>query len=101
MTPLRLEQEAAYQGDDYWKWSVWLAGRQPDIDRVKYVEYTLHPTFPDPVRRIRDRDSQFRLSTAGWGEFTIYAKVVFKDGNQQFLEHELKLSHPAEEPARG
>ena len=48
------------------------AVRRPTLDRVKYVEYELHPTIPKPVRRSTNRSTNFRLATAGWGGFTIY-----------------------------
>ena len=73
---LRLNQDSDYAGKDHWRWSIWLGGSDAELDDVDHVVYTLHPTFPDPVRTIADRASDFRLDTAGWGTFTIYARVV-------------------------
>jgi transcription initiation factor IIF auxiliary subunit len=97
MTLLPVQQEAHYAGDRYWNWSVWLQGPAPDLDQVNYVEYTLDRTFPSPVRRVRDRNSNFRLSAGGWGEFVIYVKIVFRDGSSSSLDHRLRLEHPVEE----
>ncbi len=58
------------------------------------MEYTLHPTFPNPVRTVRDRTTKFRLDTRGWGVFTIYVKVVAKDGSAVMLSHALELRYP-------
>ena len=66
MSPLRVKQEASYVGDKYWNWSVWLEGPVTELDQVEYLEYTLDPSFPNPVRRVRDRESQFKLSAGGW-----------------------------------
>ena len=52
--------------------------------------YTLHSTFRNPVRKVSDRESKFRLETEGWGTFTIYAKVVLKNKEEIPLEHELE-----------
>jgi transcription initiation factor IIF auxiliary subunit len=91
---LRLRQSADYEGGDSWSWAVWVEGSDADLDAIDYVEYTLHPTFPRPVRQIRDRSSKFRLETRGWGSFTIYATVVRKDGVPLRLEHDLELYYP-------
>jgi transcription initiation factor IIF auxiliary subunit len=92
--PLRIEQAERYQGDDWWSWSVWLEGPKSELDKVKYVEYTLHPTFVDRVRKISSRGSKFKLSTGGWGVFPIYAQAVKRDGSVTRLRHQLKLHYP-------
>jgi transcription initiation factor IIF auxiliary subunit len=93
-----IKQDEQYLGDsvgkDWWKWSVKLEGAPDELGKVDYVEYTLHPTFPEPVRYVDERESDFRLEAEGWGGFTIYANVVFKDGTQKQLEHELNLYYP-------
>src|SRR5829696_7156569 len=77
---LELKQDSEYKGKDWWKWSVWIDGSEQELDQIRYVEYTLHHTFPRPVRKIANRSSRFRLDAHGWGTFTIYAKAVHKDG---------------------
>ncbi len=88
---LKIRQDQQYVSDDWWKWSIWVDGPQPDLDEIEKVVYLLHSTFPNPVRTVTDRDSNFRLETAGWGTFTIRAKVHFKDGRTESLAHELEL----------
>jgi transcription initiation factor IIF auxiliary subunit len=94
---LRIEQDYAYEGKDYWRWSIWLDGTDAELDAVDHVVYTLHPSFPNPVRSVKDRATKFRLETAGWGTFTIYAGVVEKAGGEQHLEHELDLRYPEDD----
>jgi transcription initiation factor IIF auxiliary subunit len=96
---LSITQHAEYEGNDFWSWSVCLDGDEAELDAVDHVVYTLHPTFPNPVRTVDDRATKFRLETAGWGTFTIYAKVVGTNGEEQHLEHELELSYPDDAPA--
>ena len=91
---LKVAQDSAYQGDDWWKWSIWIDGSNRELDQVKEVSYTLHPTFPNPVRTIADRSSKFRLKTSGWGVFTIRAKVTKKNGEEVKLKHQLELLYP-------
>jgi transcription initiation factor IIF auxiliary subunit len=92
---LSIEQESEYQGNDYWHWAIWLGGPDAELDAVDHVVYTLHPSFPNPVRTVADRATRFRLETAGWGTFTVYARVVPKGGaEEQHLERDLALFYP-------
>ena len=61
------------------------------LELVDYVEYRLHDTFPDPVRVAEDATNKFALSSAGWGEFTIFITVYLKDGREVETTHYLKL----------
>src|SRR5207247_9255871 len=94
---LRIAQESHYEGDDLWTWSIWLDGGDRELDTVDHVVYTLHPTFPEPVRTVADRASKFRLSTRGWGTFRIFAKVVTRGGSLVKLHHDLDLRYPGGE----
>lgn len=89
-----LKQLDDYKLDDWWNWSIWIEGSPSELDQIDHVIYKLHPTFPEPVRVTRDRSSNFRLESAGWGEFTILAKVVLKSGEEIRLSHELALHYP-------
>jgi len=95
---LKIKQEATYAASDWWKWSVWLDGTAKELDQVDHVVYTLHPTFPTPIRRVDDRESSFRLESAGWGEFEIYLSIFLKDGRTRKRKHWLRLRYP--EPKR-
>lgn len=91
---LSIQQEAHYEGKDFWKWSVWLGGTPDDLNQVDHVMYILHPTYHKPVREIFDRASNFRLEEAGWGTFTVLAKAISKDGREIVLQHDLQLLYP-------
>jgi pYEATS domain-containing protein involved in immunity len=90
----KIEQSEEYQGSDYWKWAVWLEASKQALNRVAYVEWTLHPTFRDPVRRKNNRSQKFRLETGGWGQFRVHARVQTKDGESFRLSHDLSLHYP-------
>jgi len=87
-------QNTGSDSDSWWEWSVWVDGPEDELNQVQYVEYTLHPTFPNPVRKLTNRDEKFKLSTSGWGTFRIYAKVVAMDGSTLSLQHDLVLLFP-------
>jgi transcription initiation factor IIF auxiliary subunit len=92
--PLSIQQSERYVGNSRWQWSVWLNGESDELDSIDHVVYILHPTFIDPVRRVDDRTTNFRLDTSGWGTFTIHARIVHRDGHETALEHNLVLLYP-------
>jgi transcription initiation factor IIF auxiliary subunit len=91
---LSIKQSQEYLGNDRWRWSVWLDGTPEELDAIDYVRYILHPTFHNPVRYVRDRTTNFRLETSGWGTFTMHAKVVHSDGHETSLDYDLVLLYP-------
>lgn len=93
---MRIKQDATYEGSDRWTWSVWVDATEEELRQIEYVEYILHPTFADPTRRVEDRSSKFRLDSSGWGEFTVRAVVVNKDGEKKNLRRWLRLEYPPE-----
>jgi len=92
---IKTKQETNYKGNNWWQWSLWLEGAEDELDKIAQVVYTLHPTFPTPTRKIDNRNSKFRLDSAGWGEFEIYIDLILKTGNHSYLNHWLKLEYPA------
>jgi hypothetical protein len=81
-------------GKGWYRWSVYLEpkeGNQAVLDEVDHVTYTLHPTFPNPVQEVYDRESKFGLTATGWGEFEIKAAIHFKNGDVVTKYHYLDL----------
>jgi hypothetical protein len=91
---LRLAQDAKWVRTDWWKWSIWLEGDPEELRDVRSVTYTLHPTFPNPIRVVTDRRTKFRLDSAGWGGFTVRATVELTSKRVQTLMHKLVLRRP-------
>jgi transcription initiation factor IIF auxiliary subunit len=90
----RIEQWEKYDGEDWWKWAVWIESHNEALNLVDFVEWTLHSSFSNPIRKVRDRKSKFRLETGGWGVFPIIARVQMKEGKQIKLRHHLQLHYP-------
>jgi hypothetical protein len=91
---LTTRQEARYQGNDWWQWSVWVDGPAEELAQVKAVTYYLHSTFPKPERRVESATTQFRLDSAGWGEFTLRVVIEKTNGEKNELFHDLILPYP-------
>jgi transcription initiation factor IIF auxiliary subunit len=75
----------------WWEWGIYVEGAATELDRIRCVEYTLHPTFPNPVRMVCSRPDRFQLIARGWGTFTVRIKLMLKDGSIQELSHPLEF----------
>lgn len=85
-----------------WEWTVFVQAPPQVLDGIRIVEYTLHPTFPNPVRkvnRIGDPRFPFGHTTIGWGTFEISIKVIFRNEEIRHLKHMLTFeAPPVEDP---
>lgn len=75
----------------WWEWGIQIVGPPAELDRIRCVEYTLHPTFPNPVRMVCTRSRGFELLARGWGTFTVKIKLMLKDGSLRELSHRLEF----------
>jgi hypothetical protein len=90
----KTNQKESYKGHDWWNWAVWIEAKASDLQAVKSVTYTLHSSYNNPIRTIESRKTNFRLKSAGWGEFTIPIEIKLNDGSVERLKHALKLHYP-------
>ena len=72
-------------------WGIWLDESEEVLSEVERVEYTLHRTFPNRIREATSPETQFELTTNGWGTFPIRVAVYFKDGTSYRTVHALKF----------
>jgi transcription initiation factor IIF auxiliary subunit len=86
---LEIQNSWEYQDDDWWEWSAYITGRS--MDKVKWVEYILHPSFRNPVRRETTRADGFKMETEGWGTFKLKAVAHMIDGRDVLLTHNVVL----------
>jgi hypothetical protein len=93
--PLEVRQRCDYRGQDWWEWAVWIEAADKVLDEIEYVEYSLHPTFPDPVQRVTNRKEKFLFKSAGWGEFMIGVHICTRKGEHLKRQHWLTLDYPA------
>ncbi len=103
---VRLNNTASSAEGGRFNWTVFLETDSTTLTTIEGVVYTLHPTFPNPIRKVtRGREKGYPLSSNGWGEFTIYAEILFSDGTSETIKYWLDLSktnrHPEGLKARG
>ncbi|CAM9105302.1 unnamed protein product, partial [Ectocarpus fasciculatus] len=79
------------------KWTLFIRGpSDEDLSAfVSKVAFSLHPSFPHPVREVCS--APFEITEAGWGEFEAGIRIFFKDSDEQPLDiaHTIKLYHGA------
>jgi transcription initiation factor IIF auxiliary subunit len=86
-------------GEDSWNWEIFLKGQEDALAQIRCVEYTLHRTFPNPVRRVCTRGCGLRgfpLAATGWGTFDVRISVSLKDGRELTLQHALSFAKSAQ-----
>lgn len=54
------------------------------LDKVEYVRYSLHSSYPNRVQTKTNRKDQFELKELAWGEFNLKAEVKIK-GQQDLI----------------
>lgn len=79
-------------GNNVWDWEIFIEATPEALSKVEYVEYTLHPTFQEPIRKIHTRHNKFALSARGWTTFEIKIRVHFYDGTEKYLTHMLNFN---------
>lgn len=75
----------------WWEWGIYIEGDSSELDRIRCVEYTLHQTFPNPVRMVCSPDNGFELVARGWGTFTVKIKLLLKDKSIHEMVHKLQF----------
>jgi hypothetical protein len=66
------------QGRQLFKIRVYAMG--PDLNKVKSIKYTLHPTFENPEYTATEASNNFEMVLWTWGSFTMPIIVTSKDG---------------------
>ena len=93
MTPI-LRSATEQIGDGLWKWSAWI--ETDALEEIEEVVYTLDPSFFNPVRRVKNRDSRFLVEDTTSSAFTVFGRIRFLDGRD--LRMEVRLDVTSEEP---
>jgi transcription initiation factor IIF auxiliary subunit len=62
---IKVDNTAKYVGNGRYDWTVFIVAEKAVLSGIKAVEYTLHPTFPNPVRQSRGPD--FAITANGCG----------------------------------
>jgi hypothetical protein len=90
-------------GNGQWDWTVFITADTATLNNIRCAQYTLHPTFPNPIRVVCERGSDARAfahRSQGWGEFDIKIKITFQDGKTQLASHHLLLKSQAQPQRR-
>jgi len=76
---------------NWYEWCVFVLGTEEELAAIESIKYTLHPSFPEPVRVIKNRSNCFALFSSGWGAFTLGVEATFTDGSTSNMTHFVDL----------
>ena len=88
---VRVANTAVPISDREWRWTVFVEADDKTLSEIECVDYTLHPTFSDPVKTVCTRGNQFALTATGWGTFEVGVRIIFTDRTEQRLSHMLRF----------
>lgn len=91
---IEIRHSCEYRRQDWWDWAVWIEAADEVLDQIEYVDYRLHPTFPNQLRHETNRKKKFGIESAGWGEFMIGVEIVTRSGEHFKRQHWLSLEYP-------
>jgi transcription initiation factor IIF auxiliary subunit len=52
---------------DWYEWIVYVDEPEDILQEIEAVEYLLHRSFPNPLRKSTNSEKNFALSSSGWG----------------------------------
>jgi YEATS domain-containing protein 4 len=61
-------------------------GSEDISNYVASVEFTMDPSYPEPIKNITQ--PPFEVQLTGWGEFNIGIKLYFKDSSMEPVQHQ-------------
>ena len=84
------------------KWTVYLRPLEPNVELsyfIRHVEFVLHDSFDNHVRKVADMP--YECHEYGWGEFEIVIRVHFQDTSEKVVEffHPLRLFESGGKPS--
>ena len=91
---LKIKNNWNYKGSDRWDWEIFIDDQGTgELNQIDFVEYILHPTFRNPIRKSLDRESGFKIKTNGWGTFPIKVIINKLSGDKLSFAHDLVLKY--------
>src|SRR5437588_5379001 len=76
---------------DWYEWCVFVDEDAQTLKTISAVQYTLHPSFPDPERVKENKRDRFALYSAGWGNFSIQIHITLVGGSTIKTDYQLSL----------
>ena len=95
-----IDNTAKYLGNGQYSWTVFATGDAKALAGIDKVQYTLHPTFTNPI--VYGKGANFSYSATGWGEFNIVAKIFYKQKGKPpaTVTHWLRLFPQSKAPVQ-
>ena len=76
---------------DYYDWEVYVDEEDEVLDLIESVEYVLHESFPNRIRRMTSPKNNFSCKGTGWAGFMINITVYFKNNTKLQTKYYLDI----------
>jgi tetratricopeptide (TPR) repeat protein len=76
----------------WYDWEIHFDEPSQRLAEIKSVTYILHPTFPNPERKVDNKQDQFMLKGRGWGSFQVKIIINLENGESVTKYHWLDIS---------
>ena len=83
-------------GTDYYHIGVWINASKPELRTIDKVEYELHKSFKNRIRKSEARHNGFSVTFWAWGAFEIKVSIHKVDGTVEIIQHQLQIKLPAD-----
>jgi len=87
-------------GGDGFLWTIFVDEPPEVLGRIKCVEYTLYPSYPNPNHQVCTRETQFLLTEKAWEEFNVVVRFFLSDGTTTVQSYMLDLHSPSRRGTR-
>ncbi len=88
---IRVTNTSSAQGSGQFKWTLYVFADKSILNKIEYVEYTLHPTFPQAIQRKYNREQYFLFEGSGSTAFEVRVRVHFDNNSDKYLTYMLQL----------
>lgn len=85
---IEVSHTSTYAGSGRYRWTIYIKAEPSVLNRIDYVEYRLHPTFHDPLRKVKGPKSgsyPFSTSDVALDTFNVGVTVYFSDNQYSEL----------------
>ncbi len=84
-------------GKEHYHSRVWIDGDDRTLDDISSVEYHLHSTFRNPIRRSENRRNGFSVTFWTWGMFEIKVVIHTYSKGTETITHHLSFDLPPDD----
>ncbi|MCF7973303.1 MAG: hypothetical protein K9N55_05780 [Phycisphaerae bacterium] len=84
-------------GKEHYHLGIWIEGEERELEHIVLVEYELHPSFKNRIRKSSNRKNGFSITIWTWGIFNIHIRLHDCMGKIREMDHKLAYELPPDD----